>query len=160
MAKSEWSFKTAVELSAALAAKTVSAVELAQDAIGCIERHDTKINAVCVRDFERGLVERGGRAGIGAKAQHAEFVEDLHLDHAIARSPRGIESRVEIRGGAGQVAAAPAQPPSLEQKQPQCRLVVRVEAELGCGLERPGAVDERRLDRAHELRRRGSARGV
>ena len=55
MAKSEWSFKTAVELSTALAAKKVSAVELAQDAIGRIERHDTKINAICVRDFERSL---------------------------------------------------------------------------------------------------------
>ena len=55
MAKSQWSFKTAVELSAALAAKKVSAVELAQDAIGRIERHDAKINAICVRDFERGL---------------------------------------------------------------------------------------------------------
>ena len=55
MAKSQWSFKTAVELSAALAAKKVSAVELAQDAIDRIERHDAKINAICVRDFERGL---------------------------------------------------------------------------------------------------------
>lgn len=55
MAKSQWSFKTAVELSAALKAKQVSAVELAQDAIDRIERHDAKINAVCVRDFERGL---------------------------------------------------------------------------------------------------------
>ena len=55
MAKSQWSFKTAVEMSAALAAKTVSAVELAQDAIGRIERHDAKVNAICVRDFERGL---------------------------------------------------------------------------------------------------------
>lgn len=55
MAKSQWSFKTAVQLSAALAAKKVSAVELAQDAIGRIERHDQKINAICVRDFERGL---------------------------------------------------------------------------------------------------------
>src|ERR1700693_3494665 len=53
--KSQWSFKSATELSAALAAKKVSAVELAQDAIGRIERHDGKINAVCVRDFERGL---------------------------------------------------------------------------------------------------------
>jgi amidase len=55
LAKSQWSFKTAVELSAALKARTVSAVELAQDAIGRIERHDGKINAVCVRDFERAL---------------------------------------------------------------------------------------------------------
>ncbi len=35
--------------------KKVSAVELAQDAIGRIERHDGKINAICVRDFARGL---------------------------------------------------------------------------------------------------------
>ncbi len=55
MAKSQWSFKTAVEVSAALAAKQVSAVELAEDAIARIERHDAKINAICVRDFERGL---------------------------------------------------------------------------------------------------------
>jgi amidase len=53
--KSEWSFTTAVELSAALAARKVSAVELAQDVIGRIERHDARINAICVRDFERGL---------------------------------------------------------------------------------------------------------
>ena len=55
MAKSQWSFNTAVEASAALRAKKVSAVELANDAIGRIERHDGKINAICVRDFERGL---------------------------------------------------------------------------------------------------------
>jgi hypothetical protein len=55
LAKSQWSFRTATELSAALAAKEVSAVELAQDAIGRIERHDGKINAMCVRDFARGL---------------------------------------------------------------------------------------------------------
>jgi amidase len=55
LAKSQWSFGTAIELSAALAARKVSAVELAHDAIGRIERHDRKINAICVRDFERGL---------------------------------------------------------------------------------------------------------
>ena len=37
LAKSEWSFKTAVETSAALAAKKVSAVELAQDVIGLMD---------------------------------------------------------------------------------------------------------------------------
>ena len=66
MAKSQWSFKTAVELSAALAAKNVSAVELAQDAIDRIERHDAKINAICVRDFERGLeAARAADAALG-----------------------------------------------------------------------------------------------
>jgi amidase len=67
MAKSQWSFKTASELSAALAAKKVSAVELAQDAIGRIERHDGKINAICVRDFARGL--DAARAADAARAQ-------------------------------------------------------------------------------------------
>nr|WP_249157700.1 amidase [Bradyrhizobium sp. KB893862 SZCCT0404] len=55
VAKSEWSFKSAVELSAALAAKKVSSVELTQDAIDRIERHDGKVNAICVRDFDRAL---------------------------------------------------------------------------------------------------------
>jgi len=67
LAKSEWSFKTAIELSAALAAKQVSAVELAQDAISRIERHDAKINAICVRDFERGL--DAARAADAARAR-------------------------------------------------------------------------------------------
>ena len=67
MAKSQWSFKTATELSAALAAKKVSAVELAQDAIGRIERHDDKINAICVRDFTRGL--EAARAADAARAR-------------------------------------------------------------------------------------------
>ena len=67
MAKSQWSFKTATELSAALAAKKVSAVELAEDAIGRIERHDAKINAICVRDFARGL--EAARAADAARAR-------------------------------------------------------------------------------------------
>src|SRR5258708_33123356 len=62
-----WSFKTATELSAALAAKKVSAVELAQDAIGRIERHDGKINAICVRDFSRAL--EAARAADAARAR-------------------------------------------------------------------------------------------
>jgi len=67
LAGSEWSFRTATELSAALAAKKVSAVELAQDAIGRIERHDGKINAICVRDFDRGL--EAARAADAARAR-------------------------------------------------------------------------------------------
>jgi amidase len=67
LAKSQWSFKTATELSAALAAKKVSAVELTQDAIGRIERHDDKINAICVRDFARGL--EAARAADAARAR-------------------------------------------------------------------------------------------
>jgi amidase len=67
VAKSQWSFKTAVELSPELAAKKVSALELAQDTIGRIERHDSKINAICVRDFARGL--EAARAAAAARAR-------------------------------------------------------------------------------------------
>jgi amidase len=67
LAKSQWSFKSATESSAALAARKVSAVELAQDAIGRIERHDGKINAICVRDFDRGL--EAARAADAARAR-------------------------------------------------------------------------------------------
>ncbi|MGH8764325.1 MAG: amidase family protein, partial [Burkholderiales bacterium] len=55
MAGSGWAFKSAREMSRALRAKKVSAVELAQDAIARIERHDGAINAVCVRDIARAL---------------------------------------------------------------------------------------------------------
>jgi amidase len=55
LAGSEWTFKTARELSKALLAKKVSSVELTQAAIAQIEKHDGKINAMCVRDFSRAL---------------------------------------------------------------------------------------------------------
>jgi amidase len=55
VANSGWTFKTARELSQALWAKQVSALELTQDAIARIERHDARINAICVRDFSRAL---------------------------------------------------------------------------------------------------------
>jgi amidase len=67
LVKSQWSFKTAVELSGALSAKQVSAVELAQDAIDRIERHDRRINAICVRDFEAAL--EAARAADAARAR-------------------------------------------------------------------------------------------
>ncbi|MBR0873722.1 amidase [Bradyrhizobium tropiciagri] len=70
MAKSQWSFKTAVELSAALRNKQVSAVELAEDTIGRIERHDGKVNAVCVRDFERGLAAARAADAAIARGEH------------------------------------------------------------------------------------------
>ena len=66
MAKSQWSFSTATELGTALRKREVSAVALAQDAIGRIERHDAKINAVCVRDFDRAL--ETARAADAARA--------------------------------------------------------------------------------------------
>ena len=55
MAQSEWTYKTAGELADALAAKQVSAVELAEDAIQRIESCEARVNAMCVRDFSRAL---------------------------------------------------------------------------------------------------------
>jgi amidase len=55
MKKSEWSYRSAGEMTAALAAMEVSARELAEAAIARIERFDPQINAVCVRDFDRAL---------------------------------------------------------------------------------------------------------
>ena len=54
MAKSEWSYKTAVELSAALAAKKVSAVELAEDDSDPFSRLERQLRA---SDEQRGYEE-------------------------------------------------------------------------------------------------------
>lgn len=67
MAKSQWTFETAIGLSRALARKEVSSVELTEHAIARIERHDAKINAVCVRDFDRA--RDAARAADGARAR-------------------------------------------------------------------------------------------
>ena len=55
MANGEWAFKTARELAKALRGKQVSSLELTQDAIARIERLDSRINAICVRDFGRAI---------------------------------------------------------------------------------------------------------
>ncbi|MGJ4970122.1 amidase [Bradyrhizobium sp. HKCCYLRH1073] len=55
MAAPQWTFATAVDTAKALADRQISSVELTKLAIDRIERHDSEINAVCVRDFERAL---------------------------------------------------------------------------------------------------------
>src|SRR5271169_1647648 len=55
MPASQWTYLSAAEMAAALAAKTVSAVELAEGAIARIEACDASVNAVCVRDFDAAL---------------------------------------------------------------------------------------------------------
>ena len=96
MAKAQWSFKSATELSAALAAKQVSAVELAQDAIGRIERHDGKINAICVRDFDRGLEAARAADAALARGEHKPLLVHFSaiwcppcskLDREVLKSP-------------------------------------------------------------------------
>ena len=53
-AGSEWDYRTTKELVAALQARKISAVELTDHVIARIETLDQKLNAVVVRDFDRG----------------------------------------------------------------------------------------------------------
>jgi amidase len=53
IAPSEWDYRSAKETAAALQARKISAVELADHVIARIEALDQKINAVVVRDFDR-----------------------------------------------------------------------------------------------------------
>lgn len=55
MANVDWKYKSVRELTVALAARDISACELAEVAIARIESLDPKLNAVCVRDFDRAL---------------------------------------------------------------------------------------------------------
>ena len=86
MAASQWTFATAVDTAKALANREISSVELTQLAIDRIARHDDKINAICVRDFERAL-----------EAAHA-------ADASLARGER----RARILGLAPETHPAPA----------------------------------------------------
>ena len=53
VSQSDWDFKTATELVAALTARRVSALELTKLVIARIEAQDPLIGAICVRDFDR-----------------------------------------------------------------------------------------------------------
>jgi amidase len=53
LAASEWDYSTIKDLSAALRARKISALELTDQAIARIEAVDVSVNAVVVRDFER-----------------------------------------------------------------------------------------------------------
>ena len=55
MHASQWTYLSAGEMAAALAAKKVSAVELAEAAIARIEACEPRLNAVSVRDFTTAL---------------------------------------------------------------------------------------------------------
>ncbi|MFD6918845.1 amidase [Streptomyces sp. NPDC059944] len=52
----DWNHQTAEELVAALRAGEVTSVDLTDEAIARIERDDTAINAICVRDFDRARI--------------------------------------------------------------------------------------------------------
>ncbi|MFJ9249356.1 amidase [Streptomyces sp. NPDC101776] len=67
MERDPWNFPTAGELAAALRAGEVSSVELTDEAITRIERHDKAINAICVPDFDRARA--AARAADQARAR-------------------------------------------------------------------------------------------
>lgn len=63
----EWNFQSAEQLTVALRAGAVSAVELAEAAIARIEREDAAIKAICVPDFDRART--AARAADEARAR-------------------------------------------------------------------------------------------
>lgn len=88
MSAQNFSFATAAELTTALAAKQVSAVELAQDTIARIEKYDAQINAVCVRDFDRGL--DAARAADAARARGE--------NHSLLGIPMTVKESFNVAG--------------------------------------------------------------
>ncbi|MEU8791301.1 amidase [Streptomyces sp. NPDC048643] len=63
----DWNQQTAEEQAAALRAGEVTSAELTDEAIARIERDDTEINAICVRDFDRA--QSAARAADEARAR-------------------------------------------------------------------------------------------
>ena len=72
MTHSHWTYASADEMAAALAAGAVSSVELAEAAIARIEAVDPKINAVCVRDFRAARSTRRGPPTRGSPMASAD----------------------------------------------------------------------------------------
>ncbi|MEU6325089.1 hypothetical protein [Streptomyces sp. NPDC047009] len=58
MPATDFSYVAAFELTAAMDAREVSAVEVAEVATERIERYDVDIDAICVRDFDRAVFGR------------------------------------------------------------------------------------------------------
>jgi amidase len=69
LSASDYTYSTAIELTAAMDARRVSAVELAEAAIKRIELHDGDINAVPIRDFERALTAARGADAARARGE-------------------------------------------------------------------------------------------
>ncbi len=81
-------FATTKELTAALAARKISALELTDHAIARIEALDGKINAVVVRDFERArAAAKAADAALGAR-RNAAAARHSDRDQGIVRRRR------------------------------------------------------------------------
>ena len=86
--------RSATELVAALAARQVSAAELADQAIARIEARDGPINAVVVRDFDRARI--AARAADAALARYgsAEQHGRCHGDEVAHKPFRALGGQV------------------------------------------------------------------
>lgn len=84
----EWNFQTAEELAAALRAGDVTSVELTDEAIARIERHDKAINAICVPDFDRAR----------AAARDADQARARGEDRPLLGIPVTVKESYDIAG--------------------------------------------------------------
>jgi Asp-tRNA(Asn)/Glu-tRNA(Gln) amidotransferase A subunit family amidase len=112
LGQSTWSFKTAVELSAALKAREVSAVELAQDAIGRIDSPEQEKRRNRIDETDHAYVDQLAWPGIATLPGLPATAIPLGL------SPEGLPVGVQIVG------------PFLEDRTP-LRLAEIIEREFG-----------------------------
>ncbi|GAA1246375.1 amidase [Kitasatospora nipponensis] len=84
----DWIFRTAEELRIALRAGDVSSVELTDEAIARIERHDAAINAICEPDFDRAR----------AAARDADRARARGEDRPLLGIPVTVKESYDIAG--------------------------------------------------------------
>ena len=123
--KSQWSFKTATGCRRALQGKFRR--RTGAGCIGRIERHDAKISAVCVRDFERGRPSCAPPTRVGARR-----------GQAAARHPRDGEGILQCRRPADDHSGAR----TSSRPKTRCRLRVK---DAGCDPRQDQRARARRL---------------
>ncbi|MEV6904870.1 amidase [Amycolatopsis sp. NPDC051372] len=84
----EWSFHSAEQLAAALKAGEVTSVDLTDEAIARIDRHDPVINAICVPDFDRAR----------AAAHRADEARARGEDRPLLGIPVTVKESYDIAG--------------------------------------------------------------
>ncbi|MGI5218656.1 amidase [Nocardia sp. CA-290969] len=84
----EWNLRSAEELAAALRVGAVTSEELTEEAIACIERDDTVVNAVCVPDFDNAR----------AAARNADRVRARGEDRPLLGIPVTVKESYDMAG--------------------------------------------------------------
>ena len=114
MAKSQWSFKTAVELSAALRQRKFPPSNWRRTRSAASSGTTAKINAICVRDFERGLeAARAADAALArgeneAAARHSDDGEGI-LQYRRAADDMGLSAAEGFRAAGRRAVGHPRQ---------------------------------------------------